>query len=438
MHTLFFLTVTGIGLFIAIVNVLQYFVNSDKAYLFYAVYVGISSVNTYQLAIFDVERFAAIPTTWSFTFVQRLCIISYLAFSIAFFKNDKVNENILKIWTKVTFFFGFLCVIEVLVYVFVGNQPILWQTQSYFTILRFALSFICIYNIRYIQSPLRTFYLIGTSLLWIGVFVGKAFPSTLAQPNVLYLNPYFYNIVFFLLENICLTIGLSYRSNLILQQRQALVEREHDEKEQLRNHIAADLHDDLGVGLSTIRLLGERAQIQVLNKENNQQFEKITQQATDLIEKMSTIIWAMNSDNDSIESLTHYIRYYAFDYLQDTHGLDCQFPMPDLPTSVRAQNLTGDTRRDVFLTVKEALHNVVKHAEATTATLSIHFKNNHLNIHISDNGKGFKEKKPFGNGLKNMEKRMIKVGGTCRFSNNLPDSGIHVHLSLPLDRSNKS
>jgi signal transduction histidine kinase len=431
MHTLFFLTVTGIGLFIAIVNILQYFVNNDKAYLFYAVYVGISSVNTYQLAVFDMQHFAEIPTTWSFTFVQRLCIISYLVFSIAFFKNDKANASIMKIWTKITLFFVFLCVIEVIIFVFDGNKPFLWQMQSYFTILRFALSFICIYHIRYIQSPLRSFYLLGTSLLWIGVLVGKAFPATLAQPNVLYLNPYFYNIGFFLLENICLTISLSYRNNLILQQKQALIDQEHLEREQLRNHVAADLHDDLGVGLSTIRLLGERAQMNGINKENNKQFQKITQQATDLIEKMSTIIWAMNSEKDTLESLTQYIRFYAFDYLQETHNLNCQFPLPNLPPSVLVQNLTGDTRRDVFLTFKEALHNIVKHAEATTVSLSIYHKNNHLGINISDNGKGFKEKKPFGNGLQNMEKRMAKIGGVCQISSN-STGGTHVYLSLPL------
>jgi signal transduction histidine kinase len=433
MHTLFFLTVTGIGLFIAIVNVLQYFVNSDKAYLFYAVYVGISSVNTYQLAIFDVEHFAAIPTTWSFTFVQRLCIISYLAFSIAFFKNDKVNESILKIWTKVTSFFVFLCVIEVLVYVFVGNQPILWQTQSYFTILRFALSFICIYNIRYIQSPLRTFYLIGTSLLWIGVFVGKAFPSTLAQPNVLYLNPYFYNIVFFLLENICLTIGLSYRSNLILQQRQALVDQEHHEKEQMRHHIAADLHDDLGAGLSTIRLLGERAELGTDSVEKNIQIHKITVQANDLIEKMSTIIWAMNSEHDTIESLVHYLRYYAFDYVKDTHNTELLFPLPDFPPSVLLQTVAGDDRREIFLTVKEALHNIVKHAEATTVYMSISLKDNCLVVNIGDNGKGINENRRMGNGIKNMTKRMSKMGGDFHLSNKIM-GGVDVILRLPLTK----
>jgi signal transduction histidine kinase len=431
MHITFFLIATGIALFIAAVSLLQYFVNKDKAYLFYTVYISISGFNTYQLANIDVQQFATVPTTWAFTFVQRLAIISYLLFSIAFFRNDTVNEPIMKIWTKITLLFMILGGIEVIVYVCDGNQPLLWTVQHYFTVLRFILSFICIYYVQFIKSPLRSFYLLGTSFLWIGVLVGKAFPASLAQPNVLYLNPYFYHVGFFILENICLTIGLSYRSNLILTQKQALFDQERREKEQMRNDIAADLHDDLGAGLSTIRLLGERAQRNADGAEKNQQIQKMTAQANDLIEKMSTIIWAMNSDKDSIESLVEYLRYYAFDYLKDIHNMDLQFPMPHLPPSVWTQNVVGDDRRDLFLTVKEALHNIVKHAEATSVSISISLNNNYLDIRISDNGKGLTDKAIRGNGLKNMAKRMRKIGGQCAVSNQMT-GGVQVVLMLPL------
>lgn len=430
MHITFFWIVTGIALFIAAVSLLQYFVNKDKAYLFYTVYVSISAFNTYQLATIDVQQFTTVPTTWAFTFVQRLAIISYLMFSIAFFRNNAANERIMNIWAKITWFFTFLGIIEVVIYVFDGNQSLLWTVQHYFTVIRFILSFVCIYYVQFIKSPLRSFYLLGTAFLWIGVLVGKAFPASLAQPNVLYLNPYFYHVGFFILENICLTIGLTYRSNLILTQKQALFDQERREKEQMRNNIAADLHDDLGAGLSTIRLLGERAQGNVDGLEKNQQIQKITAQANELIEKMSTIIWAMNSDKDSIESLVEYLRYYAFDYLKDSHGLELQFPVPNLPPSVLAQNVVGDDRRDLFLTVKEALHNIVKHAEATSVLMSIALNNNQLDININDNGNGFTEEENRGNGLKNMAKRMRKIGGNCNVSNKAT-GGVQVVLTLP-------
>jgi hypothetical protein len=86
MHTTFFFIATGIAIFIAIVNFLQYFINKDKAYLFYALYTFISALATYQVAYVENLQFSAIATTWFITFLQRLNIIAYLMFSIDFFK----------------------------------------------------------------------------------------------------------------------------------------------------------------------------------------------------------------------------------------------------------------------------------------------------------------------------------------------------------------
>ena len=433
MYETFFLIASGIALFIALVNALQFFVSRDKAYLFYAVYISISALQTYLLTIISTAEFTSIPTTWSITFLQRLNIISYLIFSIFFIKSEIDNARVVRIWWRITAFFGFLFFIELLVFAFDSNGPLLWQVQNIFTIFRFLFSFICIYYIRYVQSSLRTFYLIGTILLWLGVLIGKAFPLAWVHPDILYLNPYFYHTSFFMLENVFLTIGLSYRSTLILKQKQEQIEIERIEKELIRNNIAADLHDDLGAGLSTIRLLGERAQSCSDLDEKNKQIQKIALQTSDLIEKMATIIWAMNNENDTIESLVQYIRFYAFDYLKDTHKLKLQFPLPDLPPSVLKQNWIGDVRRDVFLTVKEAFHNIVKHATATDVIISIQLKDNCLVINICDNGKGIDEKKTLGNGLKNMANRMKKIGGHFEISNKTT-GGVTIFLTIPLTK----
>ncbi len=433
MSTVFFDVVIGISAFMALINTLQYFVNKDKAYLLYAVYLVSHTFNTYQLVQTKAEQITIIATVWEITFVQRLTIIAYFAFSVAFFQFEIQNERVLKIWRQAIYLFTFFLFIELIVALVDGNNALLWWFQHNFTIVRFAFSFYCIYNIRYLQSPLRSFYLTGTVLLWIGVLISKAFPSAWIQHDVLYLNPFFYTLFFTVIEIACFTIGLSYRSNFLLLQKQKQIDQERLEKEQMRNHIAADLHDDMGAGLSTIRLLGTRAQLSTDGVEKNKQIQKITAQANDLIEKMSTIIWAMNSEKDTIENLLQYIRYYAFDYLKDTHNLNLQFPLPDLPPSVLAQNLSGDDRREVFLTVKEALHNIVKHAEATTATMSIVLKNKNLEMLIGDNGIGLNEKNALGNGLNNMAKRMDKMGGSFQILN-APMGGTHIVLGIPLTK----
>jgi signal transduction histidine kinase len=426
----FFHTISGIFIFMALVNTLQFFVYKDRVYFWYAVYLSLTAFNTIQFISIEVHNFSAVSKIWLLTFIQRLTLIAYLCFSIEFVKNDAQSERIMTLWWRIVVTFVVFFGIELIVFALNGNDKLLWMVQRYFTILRFILSFICIYQIRKIQSPLRLFYLIGTSLLWVGVLSYFIFPKSLADSKVFHLNPFVYSAFFTTLEIVCFTIGLSYRSMLLMKQQQAQIEEERKEKEQIRNNIAADLHDELGTGLSTIRILGEQVE---LGRENVDNIHKITVQARELIEKMSTIIWAMNSEKDSVENLVHYVRAYAFEYLQDVHKLTVHFPLPDLPPPLFSQDLTGDARRDVFLVVKEALHNIVKHAEATAVTVSIYLKDNDLVVRINDNGKGLEDKKRMGNGLKNMENRMKKLDGRFQIESNAA-SGTDVFLNLPLTK----
>lgn len=199
-----------------------------------------------------------------------------------------------------------------------------------------------------------------------------------------------------------------------------------------RNRIAYDLHDDLGAGLTTISLLGERAQLGIENAEIKAQIQKITHQASDLIEKMSTIIWVLNSQNDTVESLINYLRRYAFEYLQETHDLNLTFPLSELPPSVFRQKLSGETRRELFLCFKETLHNIIKHADSKHVDISIVLKNNELSIKIDDNGQGFVSENLVGNGLKNMAQRMAKLEGRFEFFRN-KNGGMTVVLTIVIN-----
>lgn len=199
-----------------------------------------------------------------------------------------------------------------------------------------------------------------------------------------------------------------------------------------RNRIAYDLHDDLGSGLTTISLLSERVQISIENAEIKAQIQKIAYQASDLMGKMATIIWVLNSQNDTLESLINYLRRYAFEYLQETHYLQLTFPLPELPPSVSTQKLSGETRRELFLCFKETLHNIIKHADSKHVDITISMKNNELHIKIDDNGQGFVGENLVGNGLKNMAQRMTKLGGKFEFFRN-DKGGMSVVLTVVID-----
>ncbi len=73
--------------------------------------------------------------------------------------------------------------------------------------------------------------------------------------------------------------------------------------------------------------------------------------------------------------------------------------------------VSGEFRRNIYLTVKEALHNIVKHSQATDVKVNVE-TSKELFISIHDNGIGFDEKniRPFSNGLSNMRKRIESLG----------------------------
>jgi signal transduction histidine kinase len=129
---------------------------------------------------------------------------------------------------------------------------------------------------------------------------------------------------------------------------------------------------------------------------------------------MNTIIWTMVSSNDTVESLIAYIRAYAVEFFENT-PIDCRF---NIPSYIPPQDLSGEKRRNLFLSVKEALNNVLKHSSASVVTINVIVQDKLL-IEISDNGIGINLEKmrKFGNGLHNMRKRIASIAGEFRIEN---------------------
>jgi signal transduction histidine kinase len=92
--------------------------------------------------------------------------------------------------------------------------------------------------------------------------------------------------------------------------------------------------------------------------------------------------------------------------------------------------ITGEMRRDIFLSVKECLHNTVKHAQATKVCFSVELKKT-MKIVIHDNGKGidWNDQRAFSNGIQNIKKRMNEINGEVVFLN---DHGTKVSMTIPM------
>src|SRR4030095_14259227 len=208
-------------------------------------------------------------------------------------------------------------------------------------------------------------------------------------------------------------------------QRLTLEKKQAIEKE--RTRIATDMHDDMGAGLSRIKVLSE-----TIKFENQKgivdpaHLQKISSYSEEMMEKMGEIVWALHQRSDSVDALLGYTRAYATDYLT-THDIHCVFHAPAEHPEIFA---SGELRRNIFLSVKEVLHNVVKHAGASSVDITITISKD-LCILIHDNGKGINLEniRKFGNGLNNIKKRMAEIRGSARFEN---DNGTTVMLQVAL------
>jgi signal transduction histidine kinase len=225
--------------------------------------------------------------------------------------------------------------------------------------------------------------------------------------------------------SVIITFFRLYYRNKLQKQLISLEKKQAIEKE--RTRIATDMHDDMGAGLSRIKVLSETIKFE--NQKgivNPTLLQKISAYSEEMMDKMGEIVWALNQRNDSMNDLLGYTRAYAVDYLT-THGIDCAFHAPAEHQEIF---VSGEMRRNIFLSVKEVLHNVVKHAGATNVDIMVTV-NKELCIRIHDNGKGIdlQNKRKFGNGVNNIMKRMKEVGGFAEFKN---ENGTSVKLQISL------
>lgn len=211
-----------------------------------------------------------------------------------------------------------------------------------------------------------------------------------------------------------------------LEKQMAFLERQQAiEKE--RTRISTDMHDDLGAGLSRIKFLSETIGIKQQQQQSiDEDVTKIREYSHEMIDKMGEIVWALNEKNDTLNDLLSYTRVYAVEYLTQ-NGIACKTEIADTLPPIF---VSGEFRRNIFLTIKEALHNVVKHSQATEVKLLI-TANHQLDIEIKDNGIGMDKNsiRLFSNGLSNMEKRVKEIGGHISITTS---KGTLVKLKVPL------
>ena len=193
-----------------------------------------------------------------------------------------------------------------------------------------------------------------------------------------------------------------------------------------RQRISAEMHDDIGAGLSGIRLMTEMAKTRSKDVESVSEIEKIYNSVGDISSKMKEVIWSLNTENDSLGNLLSYLQKQARQMMENYPG---SFTIT-MPEDIPDIKIGGEIRRHIYLAIKESLHNIIKHSGADKVNLTISCEDK-LIIRVSDNGKGMNEGESSnsGNGLRNMKNRMEKIGGKFSVENK---DGLILLFEIPL------
>jgi signal transduction histidine kinase len=189
---------------------------------------------------------------------------------------------------------------------------------------------------------------------------------------------------------------ISYRSKKKLLSQQILTLQKEKElesvkaameaREQERQRIGKEMHDDLGAGLTSILYQANSLRTAGEKISHLPQIDKINDTATALISQMRDIVWAMNNEYDTVDDLVAYIRHQTGTLLSQS---DIEYEI-NTPENIPSLVIRGEQRRNVYLVTKEAVHNIIKHAGASFVAMTIEV-NGELSVTITDNGRGIDE-----------------------------------------------
>src|SRR6266851_2703195 len=201
------------------------------------------------------------------------------------------------------------------------------------------------------------------------------------------------------------------------------------ELERVRTRIAADLHDDIGSGLSRIAILSEVARHQVsVEAPVGEPLSVIAGASRDLVDSMSDIVWAINPNKDHLSDLVQRMRRFASD-LFTARRIEFTFAAPG---EEQALKIGADLRRQVFLIFKEAVNNIERHSQCTGAQIDLRIESKWAIVTVTDNGAGFDPANiNEGHGLESMRARAEELGGELQIISN-DGRGTRVLLKVPL------
>ncbi len=250
------------------------------------------------------------------------------------------------------------------------------------------------------------------------------------------LRPHFYQTVWFYAA---LALALGGLLLLLLRLRLLRAEREFRAVLGERNRIAREIHDTLAQGY-----VGISVQLEVLSELLRhskldaalKHLDKVRSYVREGLADARQSIWSLRSQDASETTLP--VQMQRMVEHAEGHGLEAKFslfgayrPMPP------------GTEREILRVAQEAIHNVKKHAEATSLIVQLEYGPAEVALEVRDNGRGFAARNghspdspPGHYGLTGMRERAAVIGGTLEVNSEL-GAGTTVRLSTPAGKEMK-
>ena len=232
-------------------------------------------------------------------------------------------------------------------------------------------------------------------------------------------------------------VGIVLVSLALLQlflERILLKRKAVKEKQEIRESISRDLHDDLASTLGSISIYANMMKENSPSNEINRLHvsHKIAELSQKALQSITDIIWMTTPKHDSLKSLLSKTRNYYFELFNDNSirfSSEIEMTSEDIV-------LSDKFRHHIFLILKEVANNIIHHSKAEQVLLKTRFDEGYCSIEVADNGCGFdqevnRENYSRGNGLINISRRAEESGIQLKI-NSAVGSGTRITLTFKI------
>jgi signal transduction histidine kinase len=203
--------------------------------------------------------------------------------------------------------------------------------------------------------------------------------------------------------------------------------RQRVKEMELRNSIAADLHDEVGSSLSSIYMLSEMAGAAATSADSQKEMlHKVTSYSKETMDKMGDIVWMIKQSGDDGKDLEERMQRFLYE-MCSSKNISNRFDGGVLQTI----KLSTEQKKALYLIFKEAVNNALKYAAPQNIHVAVSKTPNSIELTIADDGQGFNlSSAKKGNGLLNMQNRAKELGGKTEISSS--EKGTIVICTLPV------